>query len=564
MNKDGLSNLFLKELQPLLGDLFIFTALINLLLLVPTIYMLQIYDRVMTSYSIETLIMLSIIVFGLYILQVVLELFRSKMLIRASNSLDYKNSTYIFSSAIDGIKIMGPSYSVGQVLNDFTSLRQFFTGSGLLIFLDAPWAIIFLILMFLFHPLIGLLGVVGGVIILLLTILNEKLTKEKFQNANQQASLAMQVATSQAKNSEVIEAMGMLQNIVLRWKTHQNELIKLQTSGSDTYAIVSAVIKLTRLSMQSLVLGLGAYLAMKNEISGGMLIGGSLLMGKALSPIEQLVGNWKTFIQARSAWVRISKLLEKTASSEVKLKLPTPKGSIEVSQVSISPPRSKNIVVSQINFKLDPGCILGIIGPSGSGKSSLTKAIAGVWPCSEGNIRLDGAELVQYDRQELGKSIGYLPQEIDLFDGTVAENISRMAKPDDELVIEAAKKVAIHEMILQLPDGYQTAIGSVGMQLSGGQKQRLGLARAIYGKPSLIILDEPNSNLDEAGDNALEKTLLFLKSIGSTVIVVTHKRELLYKCDYLLVLANAKQVIFGNNSEVVAYLQRLRTTVPLK
>jgi PrtD family type I secretion system ABC transporter len=564
VNKDGLSNLFLKELQPLLGDLFIFTALINLLLLVPTIYMLQIYDRVMTSYSIETLIMLSIIVFGLYILQVVLELFRSKMLIRASNSLDYKNSTYIFSSAIDGIKIMGPSYSVGQVLNDFTSLRQFFTGSGLLIFLDAPWAIIFLILMFLFHPLIGLLGVVGGVIILLLTILNEKLTKEKFQNANQQASLAMQVATSQAKNSEVIEAMGMLQNIVLRWKTHQNELIKLQTSGSDTYAIVSAVIKLTRLSMQSLVLGLGAYLAMKNEISGGMLIGGSLLMGKALSPIEQLVGNWKTFIQARSAWVRISKLLEKTASSEVKLKLPTPKGSIEVSQVSISPPRSKNIVVSQINFKLDPGCILGIIGPSGSGKSSLTKAIAGVWPCSEGNIRLDGAELVQYDRQELGKSIGYLPQEIDLFDGTVAENISRMAKPDDELVIEAAKKVAIHEMILQLPDGYQTAIGSVGMQLSGGQKQRLGLARAIYGKPSLIILDEPNSNLDEAGDNALEKTLLFLKSIGSTVIVVTHKRELLYKCDYLLVLANAKQVIFGNNSEVVAYLQRLRTTVPLK
>ena len=564
MTKDGLSNLFLKELQPLLGDLFIFTALINLLLLVPTIYMLQIYDRVMTSYSIETLIMLSIIALGLYILQVVLELFRSKMLIRASNSLDYKNSTYIFSSAIDGIKIMGPSYSVGQVLNDFTSLRQFFTGSGLLIFLDAPWAIIFLILMFLFHPLIGILGVVGGVIILLLTILNEKLTKEKFQNANQQAALAMQVATSQAKNSEVIEAMGMLQNIVLRWKTHQNELIKLQTSGSDTYAILSAIIKLTRLSMQSLVLGLGAYLAMKNEISGGMLIGGSLLMGKALSPIEQLVGNWKTFIQARSAWERISNLLEKTASSEVKLKLPTPKGVIEVNQVSISPPRSKNIVVSQINFKLDPGCILGIIGPSGSGKSSLTKAIAGVWPCSEGNIRLDGAELVQYDRQELGKSIGYLPQEIDLFDGSVAENISRMAKPVDELVIEAAKKVAIHEMILQLPDGYQTAIGSVGMQLSGGQKQRLGLARAIYGNPSLIILDEPNSNLDEAGDNALEKTLLFLKSIGSTVIVVTHKRELLYKCDYLLVLANAKQVIFGNNSEVVTFLQKLRATVPLK
>ena len=564
MTKDNLSNLFLKEIQPLLGDLFIFTALINLLLLVPTIYMLQIYDRVMTSYSIETLIMLSIIALGLYILQVVLELFRSKMLIRASNSLDYKNSTYIFSSAIDGIKIMGPSYSVSQVLNDFTSLRQFFTGSGLLIFLDAPWAIIFLILMFLFHPLIGILGVVGGVIILLLTILNEKLTKEKFQNANQQSALAMQVATSQAKNSEVIEAMGMLQNIVLRWKTHQNELIKLQTSGSDTYAILSAIIKLTRLSMQSLVLGLGAYLAMKNEISGGMLIGGSLLMGKALSPIEQLVGNWKTFIQARSAWVRISNLLEKTTSSEVKLKLPTPKGNIEVSQVSISPPRSKNIVVSQINFKLDPGCILGIIGPSGSGKSSLTKAIAGVWPCSEGNIRLDGAELVQYDRQELGKSIGYLPQEIDLFDGSVAENISRMAKPVDELVIEAAKKVAIHEMILQLPDGYQTAIGSVGMQLSGGQKQRLGLARAIYGNPSLIILDEPNSNLDEAGDNALEKTLLFLKSIGSTVIVVTHKRELLYKCDYLLVLANAKQVIFGNNSEVVSFLQKLRATVPLK
>ena len=564
MTKDNLSNLFLKEIQPLLGDLFIFTALINFLLLVPTIYMLQIYDRVMTSYSIETLIMLSIIALGLYILQVVLELFRSKMLIRASNSLDYKNSTYIFSSAIDGIKIMGPSYSVSQVLNDFTSLRQFFTGSGLLIFLDAPWAIIFLILMFLFHPLIGILGVVGGVIILLLTILNEKLTKEKFQNANQQSALAMQVATSQAKNSEVIEAMGMLQNIVLRWKTHQNELIKLQTSGSDTYAILSAIIKLTRLSMQSLVLGLGAYLAMKNEISGGMLIGGSLLMGKALSPIEQLVGNWKTFIQARSAWVRISNLLEKTTSSEVKLKLPTPKGNIEVSQVSISPPRSKNIVVSQINFKLDPGCILGIIGPSGSGKSSLTKAIAGVWPCSEGNIRLDGAELVQYDRQELGKSIGYLPQEIDLFDGSVAENISRMAKPVDELVIEAAKKVAIHEMILQLPDGYQTAIGSVGMQLSGGQKQRLGLARAIYGNPSLIILDEPNSNLDEAGDNALEKTLLFLKSIGSTVIVVTHKRELLYKCDYLLVLANAKQVIFGNNSEVVSFLQKLRATVPLK
>ena len=564
MTKGGLRNLFLKELQPILGDLFIFTVLINLLLLVPIIYMLQIYDRVMTSYSIETLVMLSIIALGLYVLQVVLELFRSKMLIRVSNSLDYKNSTYIFSSAIAGIKIMGPTYSVGQVLNDFTSVRQFFTGAGLLIFLDAPWAIIFLILMFIFHPLIGIFGVVGGVIIILLTIINEKLTKEKFQNANQQAALAMQVATSQAKNSEVIEAMGMLQNIIFRWKNHQNELIKLQTTGSDTYAILSAIIKFTRLSMQSLVLGLGAYLAMKNEISGGMLIAGSLLMGKALSPIEQLVGNWKTFIQARSAWIRINNLLEKTISNEVKLKLPAPKGYIEVSEVSIIPPRSNNIVVSQINFKLNPGCILGIVGPSGSGKSSLTKAIAGVWACSEGTIRLDGAEIIQYDRQELGKSIGYLPQEIDLFDGSVAENISRMAKPEDQLVIEAAKKVSIHEMILQLPEGYQTAIGSAGIQLSGGQKQRLGLARAIYGNPSLIILDEPNSNLDEAGDNALEKTLLFLKSIGSTVIVVSHKREILFQCDYLLVLKDTKQLIFGSNQEVVNFLQKLRSTVPVK
>ncbi len=559
MRQNALKQLFFKELQPLLVDLFIFTALINFLLLVPTIYMLQVYDRVMTSYSIETLVVLSLLTVGLYILQVVLELMRSKMLIRVSNSIDYNNSTYIFSSAIAGLKQMGPSYSVGQVLNDFTSLRQFFTGSGLLIFLDAPWAIIFFILMFLFHPVIGTLGVVGGVLILLMTLLNEKFTKEKFQDANQQAALAMQVASAQSRNVEVIEAMGMLQSIVAKWKVHQNALIRLQTSGSDTHASLSMVIKFIRLTMQSLVLGVGAYLAMNNEISGGMLIGGALLMGKALSPIEQLVGNWKTFIQARSAWARINELLEKIPVPEAKLKLPKPKGYIDVRQVAITPPHSKTVVASQLNFKLEPGHILGVLGPSGSGKSSLSKALVGVWPCQEGSIRIDGAEIDQYDRGELGHSIGYLPQEINLFDGTIAENIARMAQPDDALVIEAAQRVSIHDMILQLPEGYQTKIGMDGIQLSGGQKQRLALARAIYGNPSLIVLDEPNSNLDEAGDSALEKALMYLKSVGSTVVVVTHRKEILYRCDFLLVLANAKQITFGTNSEVANFLQKLRT-----
>ena len=257
--------------------------------------------------------------------------------------------------------------------------------------------------------------------------------------------------------------------------------------------------------------------------------------------------------------MRINDLLEKTPVTSVKLKLPKPKGYIDVRQVAITPPHSKTVVASHLNFKLEPGHILGVLGPSGSGKSSLSKALVGVWPCQEGSIRIDGAEIDQYDRGELGHSIGYLPQEINLFDGTIAENIARMAQPDDAQVIEAAQRVSIHDMILQLPEGYQTKIGMEGIQLSGGQKQRLALARAIYGNPSLIVLDEPNSNLDEAGDSALEKTLMHLKSVGSTVVVVTHRKEILYRCDFLLVLANAKQITFGTNSEVANFLQKLRT-----
>lgn len=536
-----------------------FSFFVSLLMLVPSFYMLQVYDRAVGSASVSTLLMLTLIMLLLMITMGGLEWVRSRIMVRISTRLDTLLSQRLFDASFKQALNTSGLNATAQPLSDLNGLRQFLTGNGLFAFFDVPWIPIYLAVMFMFHPWYGWMGVVSAVLLGALAFANEKLTHAPLQAANREQMAATALTHKSLRNAEVVESMGMLASLRQHWSTRTHKILALQSLASDRAATMTSVSRTFRQIVQSLVLGLGAYLTINHEISSGLMIAGSILLGRALAPIDQLIGVWKGFLGARSQYARLHELLLKVAAEPERMPLPAPEGAIRVEGLSAGAPDARKPIIRGVNFQVSAGEVVGIIGPSGAGKSTLARALLGVWPSLAGTVRLDGADISQWRREELGQYIGYLPQDIELFEGSISQNISRFGTVNAPAVVAAARMAGVHELILQLPDGYDTLIGANGGGLSGGQRQRIGLARALYGEPRLVVLDEPNSNLDDAGEKMLAEALQKLRQSRATVFVITHRSGVLAQVDKLLVLNHGELSLFGPRDQVLA---RLRDATP--
>ena len=532
----------------------LFSAAVNLLMLVPVIYMLQVYDRVVSSGSYSTLAMLTLLMVALTAALGGFEWVRSMILIAASNRIEKNLRRRVSDATFKRALLTGGAVSNSQPLSDLSSLRQFLTGNGLFAFFDAPWFPIYVFVMFMFHPLFGYAAIFAGIVMVALAYTTEKVTSKKLQDANSQSNWINNQVNGTLKNSEVIAAMGMADDLRHRQEKRFDQVLTLQTDASRSAGLLQSLSKTFRMVMQSLLLGLGALLALRQEISPGMMIAGSLLLGRALAPIDMLVGTWKGFTLARGQYDRLGQLLNQIPKDADTMSLPAPTGKLSAEQVMVVPPGSKNIVVRGVNMELNAGEALGIVGPSASGKSCLARALLGIWPTYSGKVRLDGADIFAWDRTELGPYIGYLPQDIELFDGSISENICRFGDVDPDKVVEAARTAGVHDLILHLPQGYDTVIGGSGGILSGGQRQRIGLARAIYGSPKYLVLDEPNSNIDDQGERELVEAIRRIKSEGATVIIITHRTMVLQCVDKILVMRDGAASHFGPRDQVLAAL----------
>lgn len=533
----------------------VFSAVINVLMLMPAIYMLQLYDSVLTSRNEMTLLMLTFIMLGAYVFMGALEFVRSFVLIRVGAQLDMKLNKRVYNAAFEqGLKMGGGN--AGQSLKDLTSLRQFLTGNALFALFDAPWFPIYLFVIFIFHPALGLFALCGTAILITLAYINEKISHKPLAEANTMSIASSNIASNNLRNAEVIEAMGMLPNIQARWFKLHSRFLSLQAEASEKAGVMTALSKSFTVTLQSLMLGFGALLVLENDITPGMMIAGSILLGRAIAPVQLLISTWKQIGTTRSAYERLNKLLEQNPPREAGMPLPKPRGVIAAESATAIPPGSKIPVIKALSFALDAGEVLGVIGPSGSGKSTLARLLVGVWPVASGKIRLDGADVYLWNKDELGPYIGYLPQDIELFAGTVSENIARFGEINADKVILAAQRAGVHEMILNMPEGYDTTLGEGGGGLSGGQKQRIGLARAMYDDPSLIVLDEPNSNLDDVGEQALLNALIDLRKRGKTIILVTHRTSIIGVTTKLLLLQDGMVKMFGPTKQVIEELTK--------
>ena len=528
----------------------LFSAVINLLMLAPALYMLQVYDRVLASGNQMTLLMLTLMILGLFGLMGALEWVRSQVVIRLGTQMDMRLNQRVYDAAFEA-QLRTGSPAAAQALNDLTSLRQFATGNALFAFFDAPWFPVYLFVIFMFSPWLGLLALGGAVLLILLAWVNQHVSQAPLKAASELSVQATQQASAHLRNAEAIEAMGMLDTLRGRWLAQHTAFLAQQNLASEKTATVSAWSKGVRLALQSLVLGLGALLAVQGQITAGMMIAGSILMGRVLSPIDQLIGVWKQWSSARLAYQRLEALLHSYPARTQRMALPAPRGELAVEQLSASAPGTRRATLANLSFTLPAGQVLGVIGPSGCGKSTLARLLIGVWQPLAGKVRLDGAELSQWDKHQLGPHLGYLPQDIQLFAGTIAQNIARFAEVDADKVLAAAQLAGVHQLILQLPEGYETRLGEGGAGLSGGQKQRIGLARALYGLPAVIVLDEPNSNLDEAGEQALLQAIAQLKQHKRTLILITHKPNVLTLTDQLLILREGQLQAFGPTAKVL-------------
>ncbi|MDP1935171.1 MAG: type I secretion system permease/ATPase, partial [Nitrosomonas sp.] len=500
-----------------------------------------------------TLLMLTLIMLGAYIFMGALEYVRSFVLIRVGAQLDMKLNKRVYTAAFEENLKQGNN-NAGQALKDLTNLRQFLTGNALFAFFDAPWFPIYLFVIFMFHPALGAFALVGTTILFILAYINEKISHKPLAEANSMAVASTNVASNNLRNAEVIEAMGMLPNIQSRWYKLHSRFLNLQAEASEKAGIVTALSKSFTVALQSLMLGLGALLVLDNSITPGMMIAGSILLGRAIAPVQLLISVWKQIGSTRSAYERLTKLLEQNPAREAGMALPKPKGVISVENITAAPPGGKVAVIKGLTFSLAAGEVLGIIGPSGSGKSTLARLLVGVWPAAAGKVRLDGADVYLWNKDELGPHIGYLPQDIELFAGTVSENIARFGEVHADKVILAAKRAGVHELILNMPSGYDTLLGDGGTGLSGGQKQRLGLARAMYDDPSLIVLDEPNSNLDDVGEQALLAAIIDLRKRGKTIVLITHRTSIISATNKLLLLHDGIAKMFGPTNQVLEAL----------
>lgn len=535
----------------------IFTACINILMLVPSIYMLEVYDRVLVSRNETTLYVLSAMVLGLFALISVLEYIRSMVVIRIGAKMDTFLNNRVYTAAFEqNLRSLG--VNAGQALNDLTTIRQFVTGNGMFAFFDAPWFPIYLLVIFVFNFWMGLFAFVSVALLVALAWLNEIVSRKPLAEANGTAIRSSNMATNNLRNAEVIEAMGMLPNMRKRWYSQHVKFLKLQAEASQKASRVNSITKFVRIAVQSLILGVGALLVIMGEVTSGMMIAGSILLGRALAPVEQIIAVWRQWSSVVSAYHRLQKLLADNPPREAGMELPKPQGALSVEGVTAAPPMVAVAVLKSVSFQINPGDCLGVIGPSGSGKSTLARLLVGVWRAAVGKVRLDGADVFLWNKDELGPHMGYLPQDIELFAGTIGENIARFGEVDAEQVVAAAKLAGVHELILRLPEGYDTPIGDGGLGLSGGEKQRLGLARALYGEPSIIVLDEPNSNLDDIGEIALTQAIIRLRQMRKTVILISHRPSIIRETNKLLVLRDGMVSAFGPTDQVLKDLAQFK------
>lgn len=546
-------------MRPALIAAMVFSFFINILALVSPLYMLQVYDRVLSSRNVSTLVVLTLIVVFLFLVYGALEALRTQVLVRGGLKFDAMARDPIFTSVLDST--LNKRGSGGQAFRDMDQVREFMTG-GLIAFCDAPWTPVFIIVSWMLHPFFGVLAIVASVITFGLAVMNDRATSKPVTLATMSSIAAQNDASATLRNAEVMKAMGMWGGLQARWRVRRDEQVAWQAAASDAGGAVMSGIKVFRQIVQTLILGGGAYLAIKGEISPGSMIAGSILVGRALAPIEGAIGQWKGFIGARGSWDRLQAMLRAEADRTDHMDLPEPRGVLSAEAASIVPPGAQAPTMRQASFRLDAGTALAIVGPSAAGKSSLLRGIVGVWPCAAGVIRLDGYDLRQWDPEKLGRHIGYLPQDIELFSGTVAQNIARFGEFEANDVIEAAKMAGVHEMIQALPDGYDTAIGEGGASLSGGQRQRLALARALFRQPALIVLDEPNASLDQVGEAALTQAMAKLKAAGRTVVFATHKVNILSQADYIMVINQGVISDFGERDVMLAKLMGAQPPQP--
>lgn len=530
----------------------IFSFFANLLMLTGPLYMLQVYDRVLGSRSEATLVALTVLVAFLYGMMGLLDFTRGRILGRVAMQFQARLDRRVFEAAVRKSAIL-PDDNSAIASRDLETVQRFLSSPVLMAFFDLPWTPVFLFGIALFHPWLGMLAVAGGALLVFVTLLNQMLIRKPLARGTTAAVKAESISGQICNNAEMIQSMGMLDAAFARWQVARDGARHGQLRYADVGGMFSSITKAFRLFLQSAMLGLGAYLVLQNEVSPGAMIAGSILLGRGLAPIELMIGQWASVESSRKSWRNLSTLLGAIPPLAERTPLPRPKAKLDVQQISVVPPGQKIPTLRGVSFSLKPGQALGVIGSSGSGKSTLARALTGVWQPAVGKIRLDGASLEQYSPDILGQHIGYLPQTVKLFDGTVAENIARLSvQPDPEKIVLAARMADAHEMILQLPDGYDTVVGGVGAQLSGGQIQRVGLARALYDDPVILILDEPNSNLDSEGSIALNKAIYMMKKKDCSVLIMAHRPSAIQQCDLLLMLDGGQRTAFGPKDEVLA------------
>jgi PrtD family type I secretion system ABC transporter len=547
------------------------TALIsgmsNILMLTGAMFMLEIYDRVLPSRSMATLVGLLVLAATLFTALGILDAIRGRILVRIGGALDETLSSRVYDTLMRLPLKIGARSDATQPLRDLDAVRSYLSGLGPVALFDLPWIPLYLAICFAFHPLIGFTALAGAIILILLTLLTEILMRAPAKAATEAAVVRNGLAEASRRNAEALVAMGMAGPIATRWNAANRQYMRSQREASDLGGGLGAISKVLRMMLQSGVLAVGAYLVIHQEASAGIIIAGSILSARALAPVDLAIANWKGFVAARQSWQRLNKLLTMSPARSAPMQLQTPDQRLTVEAVSASPPGVPKIVVQDIAFELEAGQGLGIIGPSGSGKSSLVRLLVGVWQPVRGNVRLDGAALDQWSPDALGRHVGYLPQDVELLSGTVAENIARFEpNPDNEAVIAAAKAVGVHDLIVRLPAGYDTPIGEQGSALSAGQAQRVALARAVYRDPFLVVLDEPNSNLDSEGEEALTRAILGVRERKGIVIVVAHRPSAIAGVDRLLMMNQGKTQALGPKDEVLSkVLQRpLAMPRPLK
>jgi ATP-binding cassette, subfamily C, bacterial len=540
----------------------LFSFFVNLLVLTGPLFMLQIYDRVLASRSEATLVALTGLIIGLYLIMGVLDHIRSRVAARIGARFQARFDKRVFNAVLDRTALHAQGISTVTGMRDLDAIQKVLSSPAVFTVFDIPWTPFFIFIIFTFHPWMGVLGLAGGLILVALTWLNQNGTKEDQERAMIAGRQSDEMTQTLQKESDTVRALGMRRAVASRWQLLRDKALDANIRYSDSNGFYSIASKTFRVFLQSAILALGAWLVLKNEITAGAMIASSIIIGRALAPIEGAIGHWALIQRAMQGWRQLSELLTRVPEEDARTALPKPRALLEVEQVTVVPPGEKVATVRMLSFELKPGQALGVIGQSASGKSTLARILTGIWSPAGGKVRLDGASLEQYGTDGLADHVGYLPQDVVLFEGTIAENIARMTlEPDPVKVVEAAKKAGAHDMILRLPEGYDTRLPATGGRLSGGQKQRVGLARALYGDPVLLVLDEPNSNLDAEGSMALNQAIRNMKTEGKSIVIMAHRPAAIEECELILIMENGQRLAFGPRDDVLRAHLRNHTQV---